>query len=187
MRCRGMAKANRKQKLKVYSTPIGFHDALVAAPSQKAALQAWGAGTNLFSQGSAHIVTDSRLTKVPLANPGQVVKVLRGTHSEQLAALSTLDRPKRKRASDPEVIPARAKSAKRKPSRTALNRREQALESLLARQKSQLDRVDEEMRRIEKRRSDLLRRHERACEKATERVEEERDNYQAAIDRYESS
>ena len=44
-----MPKAKRKPKLKVYSTPIGFHDALVAAPSQKAALEAWGAGTNLFS------------------------------------------------------------------------------------------------------------------------------------------
>ena len=29
-------------KLKVYRTPIGFHDAYVAAPSQKAALDAWG-------------------------------------------------------------------------------------------------------------------------------------------------
>ena len=43
--------AKRKQKLKVYCTPVGFHDAYVAAPSQKAALQAWGAKTNLFAQG----------------------------------------------------------------------------------------------------------------------------------------
>ena len=35
----GMA---RKQKLNVYRTPIGFHDAYVAAPSQHAALLAWG-------------------------------------------------------------------------------------------------------------------------------------------------
>src|SRR5678815_113120 len=82
-----MAKAKRKQKLKVFSTPIGFHDALVAAPSRKAALEAWGAGTNLFTQGSAHVVTDPKLTRLPLQNPGQVVKVLRGTHAEQLAAL----------------------------------------------------------------------------------------------------
>jgi hypothetical protein len=30
-----------KIELKVYRTPIGFHDALVAAASQKAALEAW--------------------------------------------------------------------------------------------------------------------------------------------------
>jgi hypothetical protein len=28
-------------KLKVFRTPIGFHDAYVAAPSKKAALAAW--------------------------------------------------------------------------------------------------------------------------------------------------
>jgi len=82
-----MPKAKRNQRLKVYSTPIGFHDALVAAPSQKAALEAWGAGTNLFSQGSAHVVTDPKLTKEPLEHPGQVVKVPRGTRKEHLSAL----------------------------------------------------------------------------------------------------
>jgi hypothetical protein len=33
----------RAAKLKVFRTPIGFHDAYVAAPSQKAALEAWEA------------------------------------------------------------------------------------------------------------------------------------------------
>ena len=82
-----MAKAGRKQKLKVYSTPIGFHDALVAAPSQKAALEAWGAGTNLFSQGAAEVVTDAKLAKEALSKPGQVVKVPRGTRRQHLSAL----------------------------------------------------------------------------------------------------
>jgi hypothetical protein len=82
-----MAKARRKQNLKVYSTPIGFHDALVAAPNQKAALEAWGAGTNLFSQGAAHVVTDPKLVKEPLEEPGRVIKVPRGSKREHLAAL----------------------------------------------------------------------------------------------------
>jgi hypothetical protein len=82
-----MAKAKRKPRLKVYSTPIGFHDALVAAPNQKAALEAWGAGTNLFSQGAAHVVTDPKLVKEPLEKPGRVIKVPRGSTREHLAAL----------------------------------------------------------------------------------------------------
>ena len=82
-----MAKAKRKQRLKVYSTPIGFDDALVAAPNRKAALEAWGAGTNLFSQGAAHVVTDPKLTEEPLSKPGTVVRVPRGTEREHLAAL----------------------------------------------------------------------------------------------------
>ena len=51
--------------LKVYRTPIGFHDAYVAAPSQKAALQAWGSDANLFARGVAELVTDPALTAEP--------------------------------------------------------------------------------------------------------------------------
>ena len=75
------------KKLKVFRTPIGFHDAYVAAPSMKAALEAWGSGTNLFTQGAAELVTDPKLTKAPLARPGEVVRVLRGSEGEQIRAL----------------------------------------------------------------------------------------------------
>lgn len=181
-----MAKAKRTQKLKVYSTPIGFHDALVAAPSQKAALEAWGAGTNLFSQGSAEIVTDPKLTKAPLANPGQVVKVLRGSHSEQLAALKTQERPKRSNKSEPEVLPTRVRKPARKPSRAKLTRAEDALEKLNTRHEDSIARIEKDIRDLEKQRSELQRRNERERDKARERVEEEQDSYQAAIERYES-
>ncbi len=66
-------KPERKQKLKVFRTPIGFHDAYVAAPSQKAALEAWGADGNLFAQGIAEQVTDPELMEEPLASPGKVL------------------------------------------------------------------------------------------------------------------
>ena len=82
-----MAKPRRKAKLKVFSTPIGFEDAFVAAPSQKAALAAWGASTDLFARELAREVTDPGLMKDPLAKPGQVIKVPRGTRAQQLAAL----------------------------------------------------------------------------------------------------
>jgi hypothetical protein len=36
---------------KSYLTSLGFFDLAVAAPSMKAALEAWGAGSNLFHQG----------------------------------------------------------------------------------------------------------------------------------------
>ena len=181
-----MPKAKRKAKLKVYSTPIGFHDALVAAPSQKAALEAWGAGTNLFSQGSAHVVTDPKLTKVPLENPGQVVKVPRGSAAEQLAALDK-QKPVR-RAAEPkaEVMPRRSKKRPPKPSRTALNRAEAALGKLEKRQEAERDKLDEQVKVLERRRRDLQRRQEEERDEARERVEEERASYTAAIRRYES-
>jgi hypothetical protein len=39
------------RKLKTYQTSLGFFDLAVAAPSMKAALEAWGADSNLFHQG----------------------------------------------------------------------------------------------------------------------------------------
>jgi hypothetical protein len=77
----------RAAKLKVFRTPIGFHDAYVAASSQKAALAAWGSDHDLFARGAAEIVTDPELTAEALAAPGKVIKRLRGTADEQMAAL----------------------------------------------------------------------------------------------------
>ena len=75
-------------KLKVFRTPIGFHDAYVAAPSRAAALRAWGSDKDLFARGIAEEVTDPALTAEPLAQPGTVFKRSRGTADEQVAALS---------------------------------------------------------------------------------------------------
>lgn len=72
--------------LKVYVTPIGFHDAYVAAPSQAAALRAWGASADLFQRGVAAVVSDPKLTRAPLAAPGEVVTVPRGTRAQHLRA-----------------------------------------------------------------------------------------------------
>jgi hypothetical protein len=93
-------------KLKVYRTSTGFHDAYVAAPSQKAALKAWGSEHDLFARGVAEVITDPALAKEPLAKPGEVIKRLRGTTAEQIAALPR-DRPRKKAArADQEEQPA---------------------------------------------------------------------------------
>ena len=47
------------RKLKTYQTSIGFYDLAIAAPSMKAALEAWGAASNLFHQGVARESEDS--------------------------------------------------------------------------------------------------------------------------------
>ena len=76
--------------LKVFRTSTGFHDAYVAAPSQKAALAAWGTDSNLFTQGLAEQVSDEALMAEPLAQPGVVIKKLRGTEAEHFAALGPM-------------------------------------------------------------------------------------------------
>lgn len=186
-----MAKAKRKQKLKVFRTPIGFHDAYVAAPSQKAALEAWGTDTNLFTRGSAEQVTDPELMKVPLRHPGQVVKVLRGTKAEQLAALKQQE-PKRSeksrgsRLSKAEVVARRAKNRPPKPSRTALNKAEERLKKLEKRQSGQIDKIEKEERALQRKRKELERRHERERDEAQELVENEREKYQSGLARHEA-
>ena len=196
----------RKQKLKVYRTPIGFHDAYVAAPSQKAALKAWGSEANLFARGLAEEVNDETLSREPLENPGQVILRSRGTAAEQLAALPA-DRPKRKsgrrdtqdedapsrsrpiRTSalarpSPPVAKARHVEARPKPSRAKLDTAERRLEDLLRQQ----DEQDRDLRRREqalaRERRGLDRVHERDRKAAERSIEHERDALSDALARW---
>lgn len=89
------------RKLKVYRTPIGFHDAYVAAPSQKAALKAWGSDADLFARGVAELVTDERLTAMPLDRPGEIIRLRRGSDAENMAALPEIEKRTRPRPPDP--------------------------------------------------------------------------------------
>ena len=102
-------------KLKVYRTPIGFHDAYVAASSQKAALQAWGSDRDLFARGVAEVVTDPGLAAEALSQPGTVIRRSRGSAAEQIAALPpTPPRRVRREATDTDDGAAARGGAKAK-------------------------------------------------------------------------
>jgi colicin import membrane protein len=62
------------RKLKTYQTSVGFFDLAIAAPSMKAALQAWGSETNLFHQGFAKEIDDPAIVAATLARPGIVLR-----------------------------------------------------------------------------------------------------------------
>ena len=178
--------AKRKQKLKVYCTPVGFHDAYVAAPSQKAALEAWGAKTNLFAQGSAHPVTDEALTRAPLEHPGEVIKVLRGSDAEQLAALErtaspTLGTTEKKPVRQAEVIKPRGP----KPSRLKLNKAEDTLEALQSRQAKQLQQIQEEEAELARKRRGLEQKQAQELTTAKDRIENELEQYHRAVRMWE--
>ena len=175
----GVAKA---AKLKVYRTPIGFHDAYVAAPSQKAALAAWGSDANLFARGVAEEVTDPALAEEPLARPGEVVKRLRGTVAEQFAALPP-DLPKP--VSQAEPAPSPTKRGKQpppprpKPDRAPLDMAERAVAEAERRHKAASKALAE--------REAELARERRALADAQEaeaaELERARDRARAAYDR----
>jgi len=67
------------RKLKTYVTSQGFYDLAVSAPSMKAALEVWGAGSNLFHQGSAKETRDSKIIAATMAKPGTVLQRPVGT------------------------------------------------------------------------------------------------------------
>ena len=70
------------RKLKVFRTHIGFDDLIVAAPSRKAALEAWGASAHLFTQGFATETHEPALVKSALARPGMVLRRQFGSQGE---------------------------------------------------------------------------------------------------------
>src|SRR5919198_4587995 len=62
------------RKLKTYQTSLGFYDQAIAAPSMKAALEAWGADSNLFHQGVAKETDDPDIVAATMAKPGVVLR-----------------------------------------------------------------------------------------------------------------
>jgi hypothetical protein len=179
----------RKGPLKVFRTPIGFHDAYVAATSRKAALQAWGAEKDLFASGSAELVTDPKLTKAALDSPGQVIRLARGTVDEHLRAASggKARRPKPGQdASDPSPPAVSKRSAKPppRPSRAKLEKAEadvQTFEEGAAADRAKLDKLEAEL--LAKRKA-LNTRLSRGADRVQARLEEARNTYEAAMERW---
>src|SRR5947209_626021 len=62
------------RKLKTYQTSLGFFDEAIAAPSMKAALEAWGTKTNLFHQGVAKEVDDPEVIAATMRKPGVILR-----------------------------------------------------------------------------------------------------------------
>lgn len=64
-------------RLKVFQTHIGFDDWVIAAPSQKAALEAWDVSQNLFASGEAFVTIDAKAVALAMKTPGKAVALPR--------------------------------------------------------------------------------------------------------------
>jgi colicin import membrane protein len=62
------------RRLKTYQTSLGFFDLAVAAPSMKAAAEAWGLNTNDFKRGFAKETNDPAIVAATMAKPGVVLR-----------------------------------------------------------------------------------------------------------------
>src|SRR6202012_5733020 len=88
------------RKLKTYQTSLGFFEQAIAASSMKAALEAWGADSNLFHQGAAKESTDPDIVAATMARPGDVLKRPVGSNGpfgEHAALPKNLGRDERKK------------------------------------------------------------------------------------------
>jgi hypothetical protein len=76
--------------LKTFKTHIGFYDLIVAAPSMKAAAQAWDVHQHIFAQGFAAVTTEPEAVKAALEQPGVV---LRRPHGQSGSYKAEPDKP----------------------------------------------------------------------------------------------
>jgi hypothetical protein len=67
------------RKLKTFVTNLGFFELALAAPSMKAALEAWGMGHNAFHHGFARETDDPKIIAAAMAKPGVVLRRPVGT------------------------------------------------------------------------------------------------------------
>lgn len=171
------------RKLKVFRTAIGFHDAYVAAPSQKAALAAWGSDRNLFAIGGAEPVEDGPLAEKALATPGKVIKVARGTADQHLAALPKATKKTTKAAPREKIrkapAPKKAPDPKRppRPSRTAVERAEKNVREAEKARVADLDRIDRQIATLTAERRATRDRHDETLARAQEKLAASQDDY----------
>lgn len=95
------------RRLKVFQARIGFFDTVVAAPSQAAALRAWGVRQNLFASGDAGPATDEAAIAAALAHPQTPLRRAIGAKDAFAVEAGSL----------PKVPPAPRKTAAKPPAR----------------------------------------------------------------------
>ncbi|WP_043604005.1 hypothetical protein [Novosphingobium sp. Rr 2-17] len=172
-------------KLKVFKAPVGFHDAYVAVPSRKAALEAWGAQSNLFASGAAEQVTEPKLMEAPLAQPGKVIKVPRGTVEQHLAALpkDTSRTAKRARPTGHDSSKA-AKSpqvAKPRPGRAGLDEAEGKLDRQSRTLSDEIASLEAERKRLADQIVDARKAGEKRRDELESQVDQARAKYEKAM------
>ena len=123
-----------RRKLKVFQAQFGFYDTVVAAPSQAAALRAWGTHQNLFASGEAKVTTDE--AAVTAASEQPEIPLRRAVGSTDPFALEPTSLPKIQEVSKKPSTRSAAKpkappTPKRPPAdRSKLNAAETALHKL---------------------------------------------------------
>jgi hypothetical protein len=176
------------RKLKTYQTSLGFFDLAVAAPSMKAALEAWGADSNLFHQGAAKQSEDPDVVVATMAAPGVVLKRPVGSNA---AFKEHADLPNH--LLDGRSTKANRKSASRKPeihpkpTEDEATDRKAALAFDKEQKRRERERAKEEAarRKERERQQHAIEKAQNALDTARRRHEENAADLQAELERIE--
>jgi hypothetical protein len=176
-------------RLKVFSAQMGFYEAIVAVPSQKAALEAWGSHQNLFAEGQARVTDDPAAVAAALERPGVVLRrpIGGGGSFEDatgppraLPKLPDLPRPKSRRAAKPAAAKPAPPAPPPPPDRSKLAAAEKALADAEAAYRRSRDDLDHKAAEIVEARDRLDREHEAETERLVDQLEAARAEYRRA-------
>jgi hypothetical protein len=177
-----MAKAPGR-KLKVYQAQFGFYDTVVAAPSQAAALRAWGTHPNLFASGEAKVTMDEAAVAAATAHPETPLR--RPVGSKDAFALEPTSLPNvpdapKKASVKPAAKPAPATPARPAADRSKLDAAEKALRQLDEARKREEGAFRREEEDMEARRAAAQNAYVDDRKAATSKVVAARTTYRAA-------
>jgi hypothetical protein len=157
------------RKLKTYQTSLGFFEQAIAAPSMKAALEAWGADSNLFHQGAAKESADPDVIAATMAKPGVVLKRPVGSDGpfgEHAELPKNLDQDGRKKPAHKPA--AKAKKSPARPDKAADRRAAQAYERERVRREREEAREEAARQKDRERRQKAVDKAQAALDKAEE-------------------
>lgn len=169
------------RKLRVYQTSQGFFDLAIAVPSMKAALEAWGANSNLFHQGFAQESTEAKTIAAAMEKPGVVLKRpvgTKGTFKEDAELPSDLDLVQRPRKLGPPAKTKEALTARAAPNIRNKAGEKKAKATARAFEKAESQRQAERRKRETAEAKDRKRR-EKAVEKAQAAFEKAEQEHKA--------
>ncbi len=170
------------RKLKVFQTQLGFHDTVVAAPSQAAALRAWEIHQNLFASGEAKVTTDEAAVAAATAHPETPLR--RAVGSSDPFALKPTGRPEvrpdPKKDASRASLRARAKPPAPPADRSKLAAAEKALGELDARREREEADFRREAEALEQRRVQAQNAYDKARKAATAEAAHARTAYRKA-------
>jgi hypothetical protein len=150
-----------KRRLKVFQAQIGFYDTVVAAPSQAAALRAWGVHQDLFAAGQATVTDDAQAVEAAMARPETPLR--RAVGSEDAFAL------------EPAGLPNVLHTAK-KPAGAAIRTKPEPRPPKPAADRSALDAAQAALRKLDEDR----KREEAALRRRQDELAAERETAQEA-------